>query len=255
MNMDEEITIDDFNSMKETNDACYAVNFGQLLPFGQCYIPNYKVTDSVTVNGKQYKRTERCEAVIDYEAGDDAVPVYILRDGKVQTIRRQLKRKVFGFAPFFSITAIFDPEIVLPFEGVTKKGYQLRYASEKNVERAICEGVAWTQELEIVHGNMNIQPDLRQNPVTFYHAALTWGYNNVISLAYRFDNLLNMDVRECDKDDVERLSAECRRTKVLEKCLNFDVFTRTLTDEEKIKCAADFLNICINTDNNATSKH
>jgi len=80
------------------------------------------------------------------------------------------------------------------------------------------------------------------NDMWFFHLLYDYGWGNSVKIEYRFDDLLDMDVTSNDFlwFDLQYLKEECRRYQLIKESLNFKIFERPLTDEEKFKCASKF---------------
>lgn len=74
--------------------------------------------------------------------------------------------------------------------------------------------------------------------MSFFHLITKCGYGHEYYARYRYDDLLNMNPMEFG--DLEQLKKECKDIPIIKKSLNFSIFERPLTDEERLECAERF---------------
>lgn len=89
------------------------------------------------------------------------------------------------------------------------------------------------------------QPDL--SLIRLIYPAVGYGYNNTLFVVFSVEDLLNMNPGWY-KDKTEyslfqRLKNACERMPELKKTINFNVFERPLTNNEKLGCASSLLRL------------
>lgn len=233
-------TEQDIKELTQSEPVTYYWEAGGLYLYG--FEPyEYIHKDELVHNGKVYTCETKCNAMIPHEfisVGEKPWCVYFL-DGErkyAEVKDREYKERIFGFAPFTEVHSVYDNTKLHRIDSIHPWWILENRSKDVTACMYLQIGSALGFEVDISSSTKNERPK-KKNDIIMRHTLYEWGYGHYVYLDFRFDDLLNMDIEKLEPNDVSRLEDECRHNSVVRDSLNFDVFTRPLTEVEKLECA------------------